>query len=63
MNVSSQEVYLGDKINKSGKIEHTLDSRIARGYGAITTILAILTKFLLLIGDFKRGFNSDKLCF
>ena len=63
MNVSSQETYLGDKINKSGKIKHTLDSRIARGYGAITTILAILNEIPLAHWRVQAGLQLRQAMF
>ena len=42
MESSKQETYLGDKINQNGKIKHTIDSRIAKGYAAVSTILTII---------------------
>ena len=39
---SQQETYLGDKIDRSGKLKPTIESRISRGYGAISNILAIV---------------------
>ena len=44
MQNSNQETYLGDKIDKSGKIKPTIDSRVARGHGAVTNILAIVNE-------------------
>ena len=38
---------MGYKINKSDKIKQTMDGRIARGFGAVTTILAILNEIPL----------------
>ena len=42
MNDSTQQTYLGDKIHKSGRLRPTIDARVAKGFGAVTTILAIL---------------------
>ena len=41
MKRSSQETYLGDKIDISGRLKPTIKSRISKGYGAINNILAI----------------------
>ena len=42
MKNSSQEKYLGDIIHKSGMLKHTVLSRVAKGSGAVNTILAIV---------------------
>ena len=44
---SQQEKYLGDIIHKSGMLRHTVEARVAKGYGAISTILAILSEIPL----------------
>ena len=38
MNNSDQEKYLGDLVNKSGKIKATIEERVAKGYGIISEI-------------------------
>ena len=47
MNQSTQETYLGDKIDKSALLKPTLASRISKGYGAVTYILSILKELPL----------------
>ena len=47
MGNSQQETYLGDKIDRSGKLKPTIESRISRGYGAISNILAIVNEIPL----------------
>ena len=44
MSNSKQETYLGDKIDKSGLLKPTIQSRIGKGYGAVSTILAIVNE-------------------
>ena len=44
MDNSNQETYLGDKIDKSGKIKPTIDARVSKGYGAVSNILAIVNE-------------------
>ena len=44
MKQSSQEKYLGDIINKSGKTKHNIEARKAKGYGIVANILAILNE-------------------
>ena len=47
MKESSQEKYLGDLINSSGKIKATVQDRAAKGYGIVSEILAILDEIPL----------------
>ena len=42
MNNSTQEKYLGDLINTTGNIKATVADRVARGYGIISEIRAII---------------------
>ena len=42
MNNSDQEKYLGDLVNKTGKIKAAIDERVAKGYGIVSEIKAIL---------------------
>ena len=42
MNNSDQEKYLGDLVNKFGKIKATIEERVAKGYGIISDIKALL---------------------
>ena len=47
MKNSSQETYLGDIVHKSGQLKHTVNSRVAKGFGAVNTILAIINEIPL----------------
>ena len=42
MNDSESEKYLGDIVDKSGKIKATISERVAKGYGIISEIQPIL---------------------
>ena len=42
MKHSNQETYLGDKIDKYSSIRATIKSRVSKGYGAVSNILAIV---------------------
>ena len=55
MNDSDEEKYLGDLVNKSGKIKATMDDRIAKGYGIITEIKAILNEVPLARYKLEMG--------
>ena len=47
MKESSQEKYLGDLINNTGKVKKTVEERVAKGYGIISEILAMLDEIPL----------------
>ena len=47
MKNTNQEKYLGDVLHKSGMIKYTVESRVAKGYGAVSTILAIVSEIPL----------------
>ena len=51
MNNSNQEKYLGDLVNKSGKAKATIEDGVAKGYGIISEIKAILNEVPL--GSYK----------
>ena len=40
MRESSQQTYLGDKVDRSTLLKPTLVARVGKGYGAVTTILS-----------------------
>ena len=42
MRESSQQTYLGDKVDSSALLKPTLVARVGKGYGAVTTILSIV---------------------
>ena len=63
MENSKQETYLGDKIDESGKIKPTILSRIAKGYGAITNILAITSKVPLAQWRIQAGLKLRQAMF
>ena len=63
MDNSNQETYLGDKIDKSGKIKPTIDSRVARGYGAVTNILAIVNEVPLAHWRVEAGLQLRQAMF
>ena len=44
MNNSTQEKYLGDLINTTGNIKATVADRVARGYGIMSEIRAIISE-------------------
>ena len=44
MNISSHEKYLGDILQDNGKIDKTIEDRVAKGYGKVSEILAILSE-------------------
>ena len=47
MKDSTQEKYLGDLINSSGKVKKTVEERVAKGYGIVSEILAMLDEIPL----------------
>ena len=51
MKNSNQEKYLGDLVDKSGSIKPTIQDRIAKGYGILSEIKAILEEIPL--GKYK----------
>ena len=63
MENSKQETYLGDKIDESGKIKPTILSRIAKGYGAITNILAITSEVPLAHWRIQSGLKLRQAMF
>ena len=60
---SSQQTYLGDKIHKSGRLRPTIDARVAKGYGAVTTILAILNDIPLAHWRVEAGLQLRQAMF
>ena len=50
MESSTQEKYLGDVIDKSGKSKINIDKRKSKGYEIISNILAISNEIPHLIG-------------
>ena len=63
MNNSSHETYLGDIIHKSGMLKHTGNSRVAKGYGAISAILAIVNEIPLGHWRIVAGLQLRKAMF
>ena len=55
MESSTQEKYLGDVIDKSGKSKIDIEKRKSKGYGIISDILAIINEIPL-----RRGSNKKK---
>ena len=55
MSNSNQETYLGDKIDKSGLLKPTIKTRIGKGYGAVSTILAIVNEVPLAHWRIEAG--------
>ena len=51
MKNSDKEKYLGDQISRSGKVKETIDERVAKGYGIVAEILALLDEVPL--GKYK----------
>ena len=51
MKEADAEIYLGDVIDKSGKIQATINKRLKRGEGIISEILSILSEISL--GKYK----------
>ena len=60
---SSQQTYLGDKIHKSGRLRPTIDARVAKGSGAVTTILAILNDIPLAHWRVEAGLQLRQAMF
>ena len=63
MNESDQEKYLGDQIHKSGKTKATISDRVAKGFGIISEIQAILNEAPLEVTKWRWAWNSDKQCY
>ena len=57
MNESDQEKYLGDQIHKSGKTKATISDRVAKGFGIISEIQAILNEAPLGSYKVEMGFE------
>ena len=55
MHDSSSETYLGDRIHKSGTNKLNIDTRIAKGFGRVKTILAMLKESPLGWTRIKSG--------
>ena len=51
MKNSDKEKYLDDQISRSGKVKETIDERVAKGYGIVAEILALLDEVPL--GKYK----------
>ena len=51
MHDSQKEKYLGDIVDKSGKIRNTIEDRRNKGYGTVAEILAIINEIPL--GQYK----------
>ena len=47
MKDSNKEKYLRDQLNSKGKLKDTIDDRVAKGYGIVSDILAILDEIPL----------------
>ena len=60
---SKEETYLGDKIHKSGLLKHTIDDRVAKGYGAVTSILAIVNEVPLAHWRIQAGLHLREAMF
>ena len=63
MENSKQETYLGDKIDMSGRIKPTILSRISKGYGAISNILAITNEVPLAHWRIEAGLKLRQAMF
>ena len=57
---SSQETYLGDKIHNSGNNQINVENRIAKGYGKVNTILAMVKDAPLGWWRIKAGLKLRK---
>ena len=51
MNNSEKEKYLGDYIDKTGRIKATIEDRVRKGWGILSEIKAILSEVPL--GKYK----------
>ena len=60
MSDSTREKYLGDVVDKSGKIRATVEDRQKKGFAIVAEILAILEEIPL--GKHKMVSNLDKPC-
>ena len=57
MEASNQETYLGDTIDRSGKIKANIEKRKAKGYGIVSEILAIVTEVPLAHWKIEAGLS------
>ena len=55
MKHSNQETYLGDKIDRKISIKETIKSRISKGFGAVSNILAIVNEVPLAHWRIEAG--------
>ena len=60
---SKQETYLGDIIDRSGLLRHTIQARVAKGFGAISTILAIVNEVPLAHWKIQAGLRLREAMF
>ena len=60
MHEATSEKYLGDIINKSGTNKENLATRVAKGYGRVNTILALLDEAPLGWAKVKAGLRLRK---
>ena len=63
MEESNQETYLGDTIDKSGRIRPNIEKRKARGYGIVSEILAIANEVPLAHWKVEAGLNLRQAMF
>ena len=63
MSNSKQETYLGDKIHQSGTLRPTIQSRISKGFGAISSILAIVNEIPLAHWRIEAGMKLRQAMF
>ena len=63
MTNSKQETYLGDKIDKSGLLKPTILARIGKGFGAVSSILAIVNELPLAHWRIEAGLKLREAMF
>ena len=63
MTNTSQETYLGDKIDKSGLLKPTILARIGKGFGAVTSILSIVNELPLAHWRIEAGLKLREAMF
>ena len=63
MKNSNKEKYLGDYIDKSGKVKQTIEHRVAKGNGIVAEILAIVEEIPLGVYRLEMGLKLRQAMF
>ena len=63
VHTAKMEKYLGDIVHKSGMLRYTVEAQVAKGYGAVNTILAIVNEIPLGHWKIQAGFQLRQALF